>query len=115
RSEISHADSPAGWRRACRDNQERVLFARKVEKMKQRAFVEIARREILDHERPGRKRRQRRDVCKRTRGHEARASGLGPNRHEVAFARTLWTNQQHHTVWPIGPALDQRKRSSIGR
>ena len=92
-----------------------MLLAREVDEMEQRALVEAALGQVLEHQRAGGEgRRQVRGVDRARRG-SARARDLGPDRGEMALAGALRPDQQHHAVRPVRPALDQGERGFVGR
>ena len=82
--------------------------------MKQHAFVDLAFGKILDHERSGRQSGRQCGLVERARGDEARARLRRPDRGEMALARPLRADKRHHLVWPVGKALDQRQRRTVG-
>src|SRR5205807_4611941 len=75
--------------------------------------VELALREVLDHERAGCERRRYRLARKRARGEKARARRLAPDRGEMALAAAFGSRQYHRGCGPIRPAIDQGEPGRI--
>ena len=83
--------------------------------MKQRALIEIVGLEVFHDQRAGRECRGHRGRAQRVRHGRAGAGLIGPDRGEVALARSFGADQQHGARRPFRPALDQAEARCIRR
>ena len=80
--------------------------------MEQCTLVNL-RHGILNHQRAGRKRGRQIGLAQGTCGNPARAREVGPNRRQMAFARTFRADHRKCPVGPVRPALDETKRVHV--
>ena len=107
------ARSGARWR-ARRQQQEGLVLARQIEKVKERAFVECRGGNILDDQCAGGECCRHGGLLQRLCRNQPGTRRLRPHRSEVAFARARRAREHHRAVGPRGPGVDKRKRRGIG-
>ena len=82
--------------------------------MKQRALLESAGGDVLDHQRAGRERGRHACIVERARGDEARARCIRPDGGEVALARPSGPVRTTLGWRPVRPSVDERQCGGIG-
>ena len=107
------AQSRAAERR--REQHECLLLARKIEQVKQSAFVECPRGEFLHDQRAGGERPRHAGLVQRVRRNQARPCRSRPDRGEMALARTRRAGEHDGAIGPGGPAVDESERRRIRR
>ena len=101
-------------RAACREQQRGVVFAGKIDEMKERAVVRVAR-SIFHDQRAGRERGRNLGVPQGARGDDARAGHGRPYHGKMGLAGSFRPDERQRIGRPVGPGANELERIFVGR